>query len=168
MTKPISRKTYEIKKWSRKGQCPICRVSTGSYHSVYCSWYSDNKEFLKRPMTKPISEKTGGLEKEFGEKVKLFILGIVAQYGKPVSQLSEIEQHLIQQDIENITNALLQKVEREVATQKKLDRGELEREIEENLVDAKLVAIPEGKYKDGYLMGMSDALEIIKDKGAKL
>lgn len=39
--------TYPSKKWSRKGQCPVCRVGTGSYHSVYCDWYVKNSAAMK-------------------------------------------------------------------------------------------------------------------------
>ena len=41
------KKCYPIKKWSRKGECPVCGVQTGSYHSVYCDWYAKNKSTLK-------------------------------------------------------------------------------------------------------------------------
>lgn len=27
------------KKWSRKGKCPDCKVSTGSNHGIYCKYY---------------------------------------------------------------------------------------------------------------------------------
>lgn len=40
--------TYQIRKWSRKGQCPVCRVQTGSYHSVYCKWHEENKKYSRR------------------------------------------------------------------------------------------------------------------------
>lgn len=44
----------------------------------------------------------------------------------------------------------------------KIISGIIKRMNEEKL-DAELRAIPEGKYKDGYLVGYSDAIETLED-----
>lgn len=62
----------------------------------------------------------------------------------------------------------------EVAVEQERQRvlGEVEKKLnktlEEEFVDAKLRSIPEGKFKDGYLTGYSDAIETMADEFEKL
>lgn len=41
-----------LKKWSRKGRCPVCGVGTGSHHQPSCTWYAENIQNIKLPLVK--------------------------------------------------------------------------------------------------------------------
>lgn len=43
----------QTKRWSRKGRCPECKVSTGSRHKVLCS--QNGHDFMKMAFYKKLS-----------------------------------------------------------------------------------------------------------------
>lgn len=47
-------------------------------------------------------------------------------------------------------------------SKKLIDR--IKRKMKDDYIDSALKSIPEGEYKDGYLMGYSDAFETLGDE----
>lgn len=56
-------------------------------------------------------------EKEFENRVYQFIVGILGQYGKPLKELSELQQALLQKDAEQLVRGVLYEASKVIRSQ---------------------------------------------------
>lgn len=98
-------------------------------------------------MNKTLTE----IEKKFEEKVFRYITGILGQYGKPLEEITELNQATLASDCQKLSRSLINEAIAKVQEQAKKEEA---REMVQEIKTEDLIKELENRgYKWGYLSG---------------